>query len=79
MVESWIGCEPMRHLWSKGLLKSDSYVNWHVRPVTQDRNSIQTHLDGDLHEHNLGLDKEDFCHDVFSGVVSLLEKDLKNS
>lgn len=36
-------------------------------------------LDGELHSHNLDFHDEDFCQEVYSGVVALLEKDLENS
>lgn len=33
---------------------------------------------GDLHKNDHSLDSEDFCQEVYAGVVALLEKDLEN-
>ena len=35
-------------------------------------------IDGDLHKRDCGLEDGDLCHQVYSGVVALLEKDLEN-
>ena len=36
-------------------------------------------IGGDLHKDSYCLDSEDFCQEVYSGVVALLERDLENS
>ncbi|KAI3328088.1 hypothetical protein HD806DRAFT_485041 [Xylariaceae sp. AK1471] len=36
-------------------------------------------VDGELHSSELTLDSEDFCHDIYSGVVSLLENDVAHT
>lgn len=36
-------------------------------------------IDGELHTRSTGLDDKDFCHDVYSGVVAVLDRDLENT
>jgi hypothetical protein len=41
--------------------------------------AVRRCIDGEFRREHLNLDDEDFRHEVYSGVVALLEEDLKKS
>lgn len=50
-----------------------------VLPSKNYRGAVSRCLQGSLHKPGRGLESEDFCQEVYSGVVALLEKDLENA
>ena len=48
-------------------------------PSENYRSAVSRCLQGGLHRPGPGFDSEDFCQDVYSGVVALLERDLENA
>ncbi|KAK4162417.1 hypothetical protein QBC43DRAFT_321896 [Cladorrhinum sp. PSN259] len=41
--------------------------------------AVRRCIEGEFHQRGCGLDNEQLCQDVYSGVVALLEKDFENS
>lgn len=80
--------ESLRTTQEVSLLKTSPFVDYTTSKRLLDQvwmtssnygTAVVRCLDGELHNQNLDFHDEDFCQEVYSGVIALLLKDLENS
>ncbi|KAK4447201.1 hypothetical protein QBC34DRAFT_303606 [Podospora aff. communis PSN243] len=81
----FVRCSPRAGVNGPGSAPLSQYIAAHKALVTYSlpsdnyRGAVSRCLQGGLHKPGRGLDTEDVCQEVYSGVVALLERDLENT